>query len=129
MMKVLFYVIIFWLIFLQPFQKITMTATNKSSITGNWELRQRSGGNILPASFSSGNGNLLRLTDSTYTLYEKGSLLVVGCFKMQTNSKSQTIIVYDDDPASSDELVVRDDTLILKPTHPDFATRIYVRIH
>lgn len=126
-MKLQFYTLVAMFVLLQPIQKLTMATTQKSSVAGTWELRERRGGNILPATFPAGTGNRLVLTASTYKLYEEGQLLLEGHYQIRLDHRCE-YITFNHGASYSDELTLRNDTLILKPTHPDLATRIYVRV-
>ena len=48
------------------------------SIVGIWELRQAQNGMTPLINYSSGNGNILQFTDSTYKRYKDGNLTITG---------------------------------------------------
>jgi hypothetical protein len=52
--------------------------TNYTSIVGAWELRQVQNGMIPTIDYSSGNGNILKFSDSTYEKYTNNNLVKSG---------------------------------------------------
>ncbi len=55
-------------------------SVNLSSIAGTWELRQAQNGMTPIINYSSGNGNILQFTDSTYKRYKDGNLTITGYY-------------------------------------------------
>jgi hypothetical protein len=52
--------------------------TNSTSIVGAWEIRQVQNGMIPTIDYSSGNGNILKFSDSTYEKYTNNNIVKSG---------------------------------------------------
>lgn len=54
--------------------------TDYTSIIGAWELRQAQNGMIPTIDYSSGNGNILKFSNSTYEKYTNNNLIKSGYY-------------------------------------------------
>lgn len=62
------------------------------TLPGIWELRSVSGGNNSnnPGTFEPGNGNLWRFTNTTYHIYNNGSIADSGIYTISNGINPQT---------------------------------------
>ncbi|HEY5326107.1 MAG TPA: hypothetical protein VIJ27_03840 [Mucilaginibacter sp.] len=97
------------------------------SISGTWELRATKGGNILPATYPAGNGNLIYFTDASYTYYNSGSLVTQGTFQQTIDNNGAETVTFKSGNFTNEMGVLQLDTLRLKPFNPDISTGYYVR--
>jgi len=87
--------------------------TSYTSIVGAWELRQTQNGMIPTINYSSGNGNILKFSNSTYEKYINNNLVKSGHYIIIEDTSAETEvglvipsgqfvhrIVYDNDFAS-----------------------------
>lgn len=98
-------------------------------LKGTWELRSNTGGNIMPATYLPGNGNLLRFSDTTYALYSSGKLYNKGTYRLHSDGLGHDTIIYDKSNFNKDIVTYTygNNQLKLVPTMPDLATRFYAR--
>ncbi len=85
-MKHLLFIIIPSLLFIISCTK--HSAVTNASIDGTWELTKISGNITL--NYPSGNGNLLKFSDSTYQLYTSGTLKKNGTFTLMQDSTASS---------------------------------------
>ncbi|MEJ7675411.1 MAG: hypothetical protein WKF59_22555 [Chitinophagaceae bacterium] len=86
---------------------------NNSSIISTWELKRTQGGMSPVKDYPSGNGTILKFSDSLYERHENGSLIKSGHYKLIRDTSVEAEvglviptwqftnrIVYDNDAAS-----------------------------
>jgi hypothetical protein len=107
-----------------------------TSIKGTWELRATRNGNIMPATYSAGNGHLLSFGVTSFFEYASGTIVAQGSYKKSTESPFQyTISSVLNGPTASlsnsiyytNEVIIQKDTLELFPANPDVATGFYIK--
>ena len=98
------------------------------SISGTWELRATKGGNILPATYPAGNGNLISFTNPSYTNYKSGSLVTQGTFQQNVSDNNAEIITFNSGNFTNEKGILQLDTLRLQPFNPEIATSYYVKM-
>ena len=101
--------------------------TPQPSVWGTWELRATKGGNILPAVYPAGNGNLVKFTQGSYAAYSSGSLVTQGTYQSSSDSNTETL-TFKSGNFTSETGTVLLDTLKIKPFNPEIATSYYVKI-
>ncbi len=98
------------------------------SISGTWELRATKGGNILPATYPAGNGNLISFTNPSYTNYKSGSLVTQGTFQQNVSENNAETITFNSGNFTNEKGILQLDTLRLQPFNPEFATSYYIKM-
>ncbi|MGZ3751596.1 MAG: hypothetical protein ACXVB0_01290 [Mucilaginibacter sp.] len=106
-----------------------------AAIKGTWELRATRGGNIIPATYTPGNGHILSFADTTFKEYAGGATIAQGSYKRSTDGYLYTIntvmnstsAIIGNTPFYLSEIVIQKDTLKLIPGNPDVATGYFVK--
>lgn len=101
------------------------TGPNPVNITGVWELSKTTGGNIRGRDFPAGNGNVIKFSGDKYEVWVDNQLSNSGTFELIKDNAGNFIITYQSSNTSKDTVLLEGNQLTLKPSHPDFATRIY----
>ncbi|MGZ3765592.1 MAG: hypothetical protein ACXVA2_13070 [Mucilaginibacter sp.] len=98
------------------------------SIKGTWELRATRYGNIEPRNYPMDNGNVLSFGNSSYARYFAGVMVDTGNYKISTNAMYEyTVFIKASNSAFTNQVTMKQDTLLLIPGNPDAATGFYVR--
>ena len=90
-----------------------------TSIIGSWELNREQLG-MLPVSYPSGNGNILKFTDSEFQIFINGQLVKSGQYRIVRDSSvaTETCLVIPTDQYR--------DRIIYKNNY--FDTKIFVQV-
>ena len=116
-------------IFFAACKKNNNHPTKNPTIEGTWELRATRKGNIIPATYAPGNGNLLSFSDAGFAQYAAGSMVDKGTYVKSTSASYQYMLILDIGYAgfTSMSVAFKGDTLQLLPGNPDIATGFYIK--
>jgi len=92
MKRVLLLIFLGGLTLVQPACRKDNTDNNNltlTSIIGSWELNKEQLG-MLPVSYSPGNGNILKFTDSEFQIFANGQLVKSGQYRITKDSTVTT---------------------------------------
>lgn len=68
----------------------TKAVISATSIAGTWELRQAQNGMIPTVTYTAGNGNTFKFSDSTYEKCTSGSLIAGGHYMLTRDTSVET---------------------------------------
>lgn len=116
--------------------KKTKVVPNDTTIKGTWELRATRNGNIVPATYTPGNGHLLSFGNSTFAEYNAGAIVDKGSYKRSTDTATNyTIHSYFNKTTDNynnntytNRAILQKDTLVIIPVIADISTGLYVKI-
>lgn len=102
--------------------------SNKLSIIGTWELRATRGGNIMPATYASGNGHIISFGNTAFATYAGGILETSGSYQQHTDGSGHDTLIFTGNTLYKDLTTIQNDTLKLQPLFPDIAASFYIKI-